>query len=56
MRPATAGTKSAHERDANISATRRDGMVITKLSRFELCAIEAAKKDAGKNDQGYARQ
>ncbi|KAF9899395.1 hypothetical protein EC991_008936 [Linnemannia zychae] len=28
---------------------KADGMVITKLSRFELCAIEAAKKDSGPN-------
>ncbi|KAG0283534.1 hypothetical protein BGZ96_012080 [Linnemannia gamsii] len=29
---------------------KADGMVVTKLSRFELCAIEVAKKDNGPND------
>ncbi|KAF9110671.1 hypothetical protein BGX27_006019 [Mortierella sp. AM989] len=28
---------------------KADGIVVTKLSRFELCAIEAAKKDIGPN-------
>ncbi|GJJ77622.1 hypothetical protein EMPS_09981 [Entomortierella parvispora] len=47
---------SSHRRNKNRTREERqytghkaDGLVITKLSRFELCAIEAAKKDNGPN-------